>query len=68
MTYALRVRPAQADSVQLGSKPAGAGFSRVRRTKADVGELQPELQPLGDQLVPGSLPARLYVVTSLDFY
>ena len=50
-THALRVRLAMADGIRLRSYAAGAGSSSGRRTWAHVGELQPELQPLGDHPV-----------------
>jgi hypothetical protein len=52
MAYALRVRLALTDGVRLGPDRARAAFSNSRRMGADVGELQPELQPLGDHSVP----------------
>ena len=51
-TYALRVRLAMADRVRRRSGAVWDDRSDLVRTTAPCGELQPEVQPVGDHLVP----------------
>jgi hypothetical protein len=47
-TYALRIRLTMVDGIRLRSYGVATGSSSGGRTWADVGEMQPELQPPED--------------------